>query len=50
MMRQANPMAIIVTMLPLFHPSEAFEAIVRGIRMRANPALRRTMPPMSISD
>ena len=47
--RQTNPMTIIAMILALFHPSNALDAMVSGIKMSVNPALRNTIPPMSSS-
>jgi hypothetical protein len=50
MTRHKIPITSIAMMLPLFHPSEAFPAIVSGIRINANPALSNKISPISISD
>lgn len=47
--RQTTPRTIITMITGLDHPSEALDAMVSGIRIRAKAALNKIMPPISKS-
>lgn len=49
-MKQTIPMTSMAMIFPDAHPDDCLDAIVREIRMSANAALKRSIPPISSSN
>lgn len=50
MIKHTNPMTSMAMMLALCQPCAAFDAIVHGIKMSENAALKNMIPPISSSN